>query len=199
MVIRWSLVQRPLALLAAVVAIGAVATAWASVVRTLRDAQPVSIPGRPTAIVWNDRVFQSPTELRRWLRSRGATYDAWRRTHPGGRAVLEGLPQPHRITKASDSTRRAHTGATATVSRVPAAPAHPMVKPAASASPHLLEKMFVLVSLLLGTLCLLGAAIPLAARGRLPRLSATAARHRQFLFSAAAAIFVGLIVGFTQN
>ena len=42
--------------------------------------QPVSAPIR--AIVWNNRVFFDREQLAKWLRSRGASYDAWVKHHP---------------------------------------------------------------------------------------------------------------------
>ena len=41
---------------------------------------PVSAPTQ--AIVWNNRVFFDREELAKWLRSRGASYDAWVSHHP---------------------------------------------------------------------------------------------------------------------
>jgi hypothetical protein len=45
---------------------------------------------RPTAVVWDDRVFTSTNQLGRWLRSRGASLAEWSAAHPAESAALQG-------------------------------------------------------------------------------------------------------------
>ena len=56
-----------------------------------------SAVGKPTGVVWDDRVFVSKAELRRWLRSRGSTYVRWAQRHAGAQAVLEHRPLPKAV------------------------------------------------------------------------------------------------------
>jgi hypothetical protein len=75
------------------IALLAAVAPWFFVVRTLQRAEPVKIPTRPQkSLVWGDRVFSSQTAMRRWLRSRGASYDVWLAAHPTGAAVLAHKP-----------------------------------------------------------------------------------------------------------
>lgn len=55
-------------------------------------AQPDPVPAtslQPRGIVWADRVFTQPAELRRWLRARGERYKVWAKHHPLQAATLE--------------------------------------------------------------------------------------------------------------
>jgi hypothetical protein len=55
-------------------------------------AQPEPLPVnslQPRGIVWADRVFTDPAELRRWLRARGERYKVWAKHHPLQAATLE--------------------------------------------------------------------------------------------------------------
>jgi hypothetical protein len=107
-----------IALLAAVVP-------WFFVVRTLQSAQPVKIPTKPQeSLVWGDRVFSSPADMGRWLRSRGASYRTWLAAHPSGAAVLAHKPPPAAAapmkpppTVADAPKRRARATAAASSSR----------------------------------------------------------------------------------
>src|SRR5207248_8563148 len=60
----------------ALIAVGlvAVGASWAKVAKEFSGARPAVAPGRASAIVWANRVFDSQSQLRRWLRSRGTTY-----------------------------------------------------------------------------------------------------------------------------
>jgi hypothetical protein len=95
--------DRAFALLLTVIGVGAAAFTWLQVVLTISQAQRPAPTMRATAIVWDDRVFQSPAELARWLRSRGATYGEWSKQHPAGRDLLEHRPMT--------SSGRAHPAA----------------------------------------------------------------------------------------
>jgi hypothetical protein len=110
--------DRAFALLLTVVGVGAAAFTWAQVVRTISEATPPAPTMQATSIVWNDRVFQSPAELARWLRSRGATYTAWSEQHPVGRDLLERRPaipsgRTHPPARQSKPAGATHTAAKA--------------------------------------------------------------------------------------
>jgi hypothetical protein len=69
-----------------------------------KPAQPVSAPTQ--AIVWNNRVFFDREQLAKWLRSRGASYDAWAANHPQPTAVT---PAPAPKKKSSWHLPSLHT------------------------------------------------------------------------------------------
>jgi hypothetical protein len=80
--------QRAFALLLAFAGLGIGLLTWTRVVQTISDAKPVPTTLHAKSIVWGDRVFQAPPALRRWLRSRGTTYEGWRGKHPAASALL---------------------------------------------------------------------------------------------------------------
>jgi hypothetical protein len=190
---RLNVPERPLALLMVVASVATVGVVWAQVVITMRDAHPVPVTVRPSAIVWGGKVFESRQKLSTWLKSVGANYADWSRAHPGARALLEKLP-PVQTTPAATATP-------APVKVVTTAP--PPQHEAARATPagsHKLGGLFVLISLVAGGLCVLGAVLPRALRKRrLSTVTLAAGRHRLLLLGAGAAIFLGLVVGFTQG
>jgi hypothetical protein len=190
---RLNVPERPLALLMVVASVATVGVVWAQVVITMRDAHPVPVTVRPSAIVWGGKVFGSRAKLSSWLSSMGANYADWSRTHPGAQALLEKLP-PVQTTAAATATPP-QSG----VSTTAPAPQHPAAR-AAPAGSHKLGGLFVIVSLIAGGLCVLGAVLPgVLRRRRLPTFTLAAGRHRLLLFGAGAAIFLGLVVGFTQG
>jgi len=170
------------------IGIAAVAVAWADVVHTLQSARPAPSRTRPSAIVWGDRVFGSPSELRRWLRSRGASYADWASRHASTARVIDPT-----VRKRQAAVR--HGQSTATVAAPPAQTAA-----AAPSSPHLLRLFVVLGSLVVGLLCLLGAVAPRFQLARLawPELGGLA-RYGSFLVAAGSAILVGLLIAFIQG
>src|SRR5438067_2441734 len=89
------------------VAIGAASILWTKAALMIGGAKPPTTPYHPSAITWADRVFASRAALARWLRSRGASYAAWRRTHPIGSAIVE----HRRIPVAAPSRARTKTTA----------------------------------------------------------------------------------------
>lgn len=189
MALRLTLPRHPFALLLAVASLAAVGVVWAEVVGTLRDAHPVPSTGRANAIIWDGLVFESPAKLTRWLRSRGATYVSWSRTHPAARAVLEKLPLP-----ATPATR-SRPGVTTTVG----ASRRDVARAAPAGSLNLGRLIVLVVPLLVGGLCVFVALLPAALRDRwLPSVTLRAAQHRQILLGAGAAILVGLLVGISQ-
>ena len=189
---RVNVAVRPFTLLLALASVAAVGLVWAQVVITIRNAEPGPATVRPSAIVWDGKVFQSRAKLSSWLKSLGASYADWSRTHPAARAVLEKLP-PVQTTPAATASPPPKVSVTAP------APQHASVS-AAPAGSRKLGGLFVLVSLVAGGLCVLAAVLPGGLRGRRRRpFTLASGRHRQLLFGAGAAIFVGLLVGFTQG
>jgi hypothetical protein len=68
-------------------------------------AQPEPLPAtslQPHGIVWADRVFTQPAELRRWLRARGERYKVWAKHHPLQAATLEHRRLPSARTAARE-------------------------------------------------------------------------------------------------
>jgi hypothetical protein len=65
----------PLATVAATAAI-----TWATIAVVGR---PVAVPPKPEALSWAGRVFVSQRQFAAWLERRDASYDVWRRRHPG--------------------------------------------------------------------------------------------------------------------
>lgn len=58
------------------------AVPWYVVASKLRNPHPPRVTGHPTGLVWAGRVFTSPKEFDRWLRSRGSSLTIWQRKHP---------------------------------------------------------------------------------------------------------------------
>ena len=88
-----SLAERLLVVAALGVLLASVVMVWADVVRSVRHpGHGVTSSVEPDAIVWGNRVFRSPSELQRWLHSRGASYSHWRRRFPAEARVLEHRP-----------------------------------------------------------------------------------------------------------
>lgn len=113
---------------------GTAVLAWLDVVQTLRHATPAPSPkagSGPDAIVWGNRVFGSPHELKRWLHSRGASYSRWRKRFPADARVLEHRP-PQPATTASVTHPAATTRSASTV---PAQTAVTKVSAARTAAP----------------------------------------------------------------
>ena len=183
---------RPFTLLLALASVAAVGLVWAQVVITIRNAHPVPTTVRPSAIVWDGKVFQSRAKLSTWLKSLGASYADWSRTHPAARAVLEKLP-PVQTPAATATPPPLEVNVTAPVPQHTAASAAP-------AGSRTFGGLFVVVSLVAGGLCVLGAVLPgVLRRWRRPTVAFAAGRHRLLLFGAGTAILLGLVVGFTQG
>jgi hypothetical protein len=104
------------ALCVTLVLAAALVLVWVRVVRTLtEEIHPQPPIGQPRAIVWNDRVFTTDRQLKRYLEAKGASYTRWVSKHPSAFAVIQ-----HRLP------------ASATASHVAARPA---AKPKAKAAP----------------------------------------------------------------
>jgi hypothetical protein len=115
-----------------VASVGLLAVTWGYVAKQLIGAKPVTPPAenRPTAIVWDNRVFPDRNAFARWLRSRGSSLERWEATHPAAVAEIEGrAPSTFRPPSATaSSTRPATTTAPAGHGAAPTAlsgkPAH---------------------------------------------------------------------------
>jgi hypothetical protein len=76
-----------LALLAGLVVV------WAKVVSTLTaNIEPKPPIGQPRAVVWQNRVFTTDGQLRRFLHANGLSYSRWVSRHPAAFAVLQAKP-----------------------------------------------------------------------------------------------------------
>jgi hypothetical protein len=171
--------HRPLMLMLAAAAAVAVGVSWAKVAQTIAGAKPAVAPARPTAIVWANRVFDSSTQLRRWLRSHGSSYLAWERRYPAAAAVLERRPPPT---------------VEVTTERPP--PTHAVAAAATSSSGHAYLRDAILALLAaLGVACAAVAATPTPVLVRFPGIARTVVPHRELLFAGAAALTIGLLVG----
>jgi hypothetical protein len=184
---------RPLVFLATIAAFAAVGAVWGKVALEIKNAAPIPDATRPTAIVWDDRVFSSPAQLGSWLRSRGETYTGWAHSHPASAAVLEHRPAPAQRVE--------------TVQTAPAV-AQPQRTPATrhatqggqgarigSILATIVRWLVLLGCLLVAAAFVCAAALPPAFRIRFPRGAAAAAPHRELLFASGLALVLGVIVG----
>jgi hypothetical protein len=105
---------------ATVILVTAVAVVWVRVVQTLTEPSdgPKTI-GQPGALVWDDRVFTSPGQLKAYLNSQGLSYSRWRARHP----TAFGAPAPavtkHATTKKKTPTPKKTGTSTKTTSAPP--------------------------------------------------------------------------------
>jgi hypothetical protein len=168
------------ALVLGAAALVAVGISWAKVAQTIADARPTVAPGRPSAIVWANRVFASSGQLRRWLRSRGASYGAWEARYPAAAAVLERRPPPAAVEATTVAPPAVHAVAAASNS----SPGHGYLRD-------------VLLGLLAAACaaCAAAAAAPAPVLMRFPGVARAVVPHRELLLAGAAALTVGLLVG----
>ena len=163
---------------------------WVRVVQTLTE--PSSGPktvGQPGALVWDGRVFTSPSQLKAYLGPKA--YARWSVRHP----TAFGAPAP--VTP-KPTARPTTTTATSTTEK-PKPVSHPVASPPAVAEPksRTLTKLALMVLLVLGGLAIgLSAAVPeRVAPLAVQRLYADPDR-RMIAFAAAAAILLGFAVSF---
>jgi hypothetical protein len=203
-----ALVHRSFAVLLLFVGVAAVASTWLKVAQTLSDAVPQPPVARPSAIVWSDRVFETPAGLRAWLRSHGATYTAWSKQHGQAAATLEHVTRPIVTTQAAQTrttvtTQAAQTRTTVTTPvHAPAPPRASAVTtaPARHAPQHSAQAAnvrlaIVTLLLLLAGGCALAAVLPGPIRRRFPRVTAKVWPYRDLLGAGAAALVIGLAIG----
>jgi hypothetical protein len=210
MAVRLSSFRRMGMVLGAMLAAAALVISWGLVVRTLRNATPVPSPDRaPASVIWGDRVFSSPAELERWLRSRGENYARWSANHPEAVAALEHRrpaaistsTRQHETTKSPSSV--APTVTAATVTRVSAAATVPRVRETATASQAgsstWLLQLVTFALIAVAIVCAYASLLPAALRVRYPSLARTIAPFREALFAAAVAVVVGLLISNVLN
>lgn len=178
--------HRPLTLLVALGAVALLVVTWSKVVTTISSAQPVQSSSHPTAIIWDDRVFQDPATLARWLRSKGTSYLEWSRRHPRPAAIIEHRPLPPVPAKTTPAK-------TEPVKRASPAPA---VAATSSTGRGAITRDAVFTLLLLLALVLsAAAALPAPLRRRFPALTFRIAQYRGAFAASAAAIVLGIAVG----
>lgn len=172
--------HRPLMLLLVAAAVAAVVISWTKVAQTIAGAKPAVAPGRPTSIVWANRVFDSSAQLRRWLRSRGSSYVAWERRYPSAAAILERRPVPT-VKETTTVPPASHAVAAAAAS---------------SARGHgYLRDVILALLAAAGAACAVAAATPTPVLVRFPGVAQAVVPHRELLLAGAAALTVGLLVG----
>jgi hypothetical protein len=77
----------------ALVLLAALVLVWAKVVSTLTANIERKPPiGQPSAVVWQNRVFTTDGQLRRYLHTKGVSYSRWVSRHPAAFAVLQAKP-----------------------------------------------------------------------------------------------------------
>lgn len=80
----------------ALVLLGALVIVWAKVVSTLTaHVEPKPPIGQPHAVVWQNRVFTTDGQLRRYLHAKGLSYSRWVSRHPAAFALLQSKPATH--------------------------------------------------------------------------------------------------------
>ncbi len=62
-------------------ACAAIGLPWIGIVKTVENPPPPQVL-KAQGIVWGGRVFVDRAALAAWLRSRGASYEAWAKNHP---------------------------------------------------------------------------------------------------------------------
>jgi hypothetical protein len=204
--------DRAFALLLTVVGVGAAAFTWLQVVRTITEAQPPAPTMQATSIVWDDRVFQSPTQLARWLRSRGATYAEWSRRHRGGRDLLERrTAMPSERTDSTPTAAPAkrpqrsaapasRPGRTSTPSAaITRAPTRSSLNESPSSAGHPIGRIFIALLALIAAACASTALLPHALLQRFPNLGRSIAPYRALLLGGAAALMIGVVAGAVLN
>jgi hypothetical protein len=174
-----------LAILAGVVAVG---TAWWLVIQQLRSVEPVASHIRPSAVVWNERVFTSSEQLQRWLTARGIDYAKWSADHPGALRIVDKEAYRKQLRTQVDWEFAAAPQATTE--------AGPADEPSWYSGLPLpgLSVLLALLATILWTL----AALPyraLARRYILPSWLTLAREYRFYLVAAAAAVSLGVATG----
>jgi hypothetical protein len=89
-------VTRLVTLLMVLVLMGALVIVWVKVVSTLTsNIEPKPPIGQPQAVVWQNRVFTTDGQLRRFLNAKGLSYSRWVSRHPAAFALLQSKPARH--------------------------------------------------------------------------------------------------------
>ena len=86
-------ITRFVTITATLVLVAALVLVWARVVSTLtKNIEPKPPIGQPRAVVWQDRVFTTESQLRRYLTAKGLSYSRWVSRHPAAFALLQSKP-----------------------------------------------------------------------------------------------------------
>jgi hypothetical protein len=86
-------VARLMTLLMVLALLAGLVVVWAKVVSTLTaNIEPKPPIGQPRAVVWQNRVFTTDGQLRRFLHAKGLSYSRWVSRHPAAFAVLQAKP-----------------------------------------------------------------------------------------------------------
>ena len=97
---RRKLLNRVLTIGATIVLAAGLAMVWVRVVQTLTAPRAI---GQPGALVWDGRVFETPSQLKAYLTSRGLSYARWSARHPT--AFGEPVPAAIRHTTSTKTVR----------------------------------------------------------------------------------------------
>jgi hypothetical protein len=86
-------VNRLITFTMALVLLAALILVWAKVVSTLTaNIEPKPPIGQPHAVVWQNRVFTTDGQLRRYMHAKGLSYSRWVSRHPAAFALLQSKP-----------------------------------------------------------------------------------------------------------
>jgi hypothetical protein len=86
-------VSRFVTVVMTVVLLGALVLVWARVVSTLTANVEKNPPiGQPRAVVWQNRVFTTEAQIRRYLQAKDLSYSRWVSRHPAAFAHLQSKP-----------------------------------------------------------------------------------------------------------
>jgi hypothetical protein len=88
------------------------AVVWVRVVQTLTEpADGPKTIGQPKGLVWDDRVFTSPTQLKSYLSSRGLSYSRWLARHPTAFGAPAPVASTHTVTTTKSPKPTPHVAA----------------------------------------------------------------------------------------
>jgi hypothetical protein len=179
---------RPVRQVAVISAMGVVlagaSVAWLQVVDHLRNPPALEVSGRPSAIVWSNRVFRSEAELAAWFRARGVKYERWALLHPQAAAVLSRKRQP------PTSLRKQHTAQPRSVSTASGRDI-PFVSLRSAGVPAIgiLAAILALIASVPGRIIRRGSAT------RAGPVLALASTHRLYFVASSLAIGLGIVIG----
>lgn len=196
-----------MALCVTLVLAAALVLVWVRVVRTLTDEiRPQPPIGQPRAIVWNDRVFTTDRQLKRYLEAKGASYTRWVSKHPSAFAVIQHkLPASatashvaaRPATKAKAKPKPAAKAAARTAAAHPPAPRRTLADaPGARSSGLTSTTLLVAALLILETLLAVVALLPAHLAPEALRKFYVVPERRVGVVAMAVAILFGLLVSF---
>lgn len=163
---------------------------WVRVVQTLTaPPNPPRAVGQPDALVWDGRVFTTPSQLKAYLKSEGLSYSRWVARHP----TAFGAPAPV-STKHATSTAKTKTKTV----KAKRTTHHPVAGPSVTdTTSRPLTSLLLTILLLIGGLILGGSAVlpPRYAPVAVQRFYADPDR-RMVALAAATAILLGFGLSF---